>query len=526
MAPSGKATGMSPAAGPREVAGQLAGASPGPFPVLGEIAELPLEAVATAFHTDLEEGLSDTEARARLRQVGPNDPAPETGLRWPGIALRQLSSKLLWLLIAAMLISMGLGEWLNAFAIGITVVIAAAFGFFTEYRSERAAAALRSLTAQRAEVVREGLHEEIPATDVVPGDLVALGEGRIVPADGRVVLSQGLLVNEAILTGESVAVAKTEDLTDGEALRPPTVVYGGTTVVAGSGLALVAATGAASALGSMVTAMRTAERPPTPLEARLEVLGKRLIAVFLALCALLPVIGFIQGREARPMVELAVALAIGAVPEGLPAVATAALAVAVHRLAARKVLVRRLEAVETLGSATTIATDKTGTLTLNRMVLRAVVLPGGEAVRVRVDESPGALKTTLAPDGDGLPGAVRAAAERALVVGALCSDAVVEWDSEHGWHAHGDPSEAAIRMAAQGLGWGGERLDATWPRVATEPFTAATRLMRTTHGTADGTALHAIKGAYEQVAARSASVPADLQAAATSFAETGHRVFA
>jgi len=264
------------------------------------------------------------------------------------------------------------------------------------------------------------------------------------------------------------------------------------------------------------------------LEERLEGLGNRLIVIFLSLCVALVAIGLVQGRELRIIIQMSVALAVGAIPEGLPAVATTTLAVAVRRLAGRKVLVRRLDAVETLGSTTIIATDKTGTLTENRMVVRRVLLGDGRAFRIAVQSQNTHIETTIDPSRTSqVPDDDRAAIGRLLLVAALCNDAVVERDADRGWHVHGDPSEGAIALAAAGLGHETATLESVYPRVETEPFSSATRLMRTVHRVAGSTAvITAIKGAPEQVAQVANGEHPALTAAVHELADEGYRVLA
>jgi P-type Ca2+ transporter type 2C len=336
-----------------------------------ELAARPAADAEWLLSTDFRHGLPAHEAASRLGLIGPNDPAPVGRPSWPRVLARQFINKLIVLLMLATAATLLLGEFLNAVAIAITVLVSAVFGFINEYRSERAIAALRRLTARQAEVVRDGLHEDVPASALVPGDLLVLSEGDVVAADARLIDGRGLRVNEAMLTGEPEAVAKSVDaILDGESVAAPTMVYAGTTVAAGSGVAVVAATGRRTKLGSIAAAVEGAGRRVTPLEARLDQLGNRLVLLFLALCALVVAIGLVRGLDATLVIMMAVSLAIGAVPEGLPAVATTTLALAFRRLAARGVLVRRLDAVETLGSTSVIVTDKTGTLTEGRMVVR------------------------------------------------------------------------------------------------------------------------------------------------------------
>lgn len=510
----------------------VSGAPPAPpFPPQGRIdalASMPLPELVASLHSDAERGLSSEEAARRLAHFGPNDPAPIVRPGWSAVLLRQFINKLILLLIFATALSLVLGEWLNAIAIGVTVLVSGGFGFVNEFRSERAIAALQKLTALRAEVVRDGLHEEVAASDVVPGDVIAVAEGRSIPADARLIESRGLLVNESILTGEPVAVAKTEGAdSSADNATPAAALFAGATVVAGSGFALVVATGSATTLGSIFTAMRDVRRRSTPLEDRLEVLGNRLVAAFLALCLAIVAVGLLQGRDFRVITEMSVALAVGAIPEGLPAVATTTLAVAVRRLAGRRVLVRRLDAVETLGSTTVIATDKTGTLTENRMVVRQVLLADGKGMRVSLTVRGRQVATSFARvDGESPADDERLAAERLLTVAALCSDAVVEHDDDRGWHSHGDPSEGAIALAAAGLGNTTASLEARYPRTHTEPFTSATRYMRTRHQDGAAGSLVAIKGAFEQVRTLTGRDNLELAASVRDLAADGFRVLA
>ncbi|MGE0569916.1 MAG: cation-translocating P-type ATPase [Dehalococcoidia bacterium] len=473
-------------------------------PALGLRSTLPdLDVLVRQLGVDASRGLSSAEAQRRLASDGPNEPTPIQAPSWLAILRHQFASKLIWILALATAVSVGLGDWLNAAAIGVTVVFTTLIGFINELRSERAISALRDLTARRAEVIRDGALSDIAAREVVVGDLVFVNEGDIIPADARVLESRALSVNESILTGEPESVIKSaavQAFPDEDRATPATQVFAGTTVVAGSARCLVVGTAAATALGQVFRAVERGERPPTPLEERLDELGNRLIVVFLAITAAIVAVGFAQGRDFRLVVETAVSLAIGAVPEGLPAVATVALAVAVRRLASRHVLVRTLGAVETLGSTTIIVTDKTGTLTENRMVLRSVLISDGTEISVDVSFAGPEARTTFTGRGlADLTDAEGAEVRRVLLLAALCNDAVAEYDGESGWHAHGDPMEGALALAAAGLGLGNDALMAAYPRVETEPFSSSTRMMRTVHQT-NGGMLHAIKGAVEPVA--------------------------
>jgi Ca2+-transporting ATPase len=495
---------------------------------IGDLAGAAPAGVAEALATDGTVGLSVAVAAERLAIAGPNDPAPVSGPSWPATLLRQFVSKIILLLIVATGISALLGEWLNVGAIGVTVIISGGFGFVNEYRSEREIAALHRLSARRAEVIRGGLHEDVPATDLVPGDLVVVADGDVVPADARVVDARGLLVNESILTGEPAAVAKeVAGVAETDAITASGALYAGTTVAAGSGAAIVVATGTNTMLGSMFSALRQTARRATVLEQRLDALGNRMVVLFLALCVLLAALGLVQGREVRAVLNVAISLAVGAIPEGLPAVATASLAIAVRRLARDRVLVRRLDAVESLGSTTVIVTDKTGTLTENRMTVRRALLAGGSELHVRVSTTNSCVETDVVRADGGRPSdAQRTAVRRLLLVGALCNDAVVEYDEERGWHAHGDPSEAAIALAAEGLAGDAAAMRAAYPRVSTEAFTSATRMMRTVHRSPDGRRLVAVKGAFEPIAAIDGAPALALASALHVLGDAGYRVFA
>lgn len=495
---------------------------------IAELASRPVYDVARELQTSADAGLAGAEAMERLALAGPNEPAPIAEASWPATLLRQFTSKIVLLLIAATAISAILGEWLNAGAIAITVVISGGFGFLNEYRSEQAIAALRRLAARRAEVIRDGLHEDVLATDIVPGDLVVVSDGDVVPADTRVVDARGLLVNESILSGEPVAVGKMAQTTDThDAPDAPTVataLYTGTTVAAGSGIAIVVATGPNTVLGSMFTSLQRTGRRATVLERRLDGLGNRMVVLFLVLCSLLIALGLAQGREFRAIVNVAISLAVGAIPEGLPAVATASLALAVRRLARGNVLVRRLDAVESLGSTTLIVTDKTGTLTENRMEVRRVLLADGREFSVHVDTTDSHVRTRVATmDGSEISAGNSADVRRLLLVALLCNDAIVEYDDERRWHIHGDPSEGAISLAALGLD-GVAEAARQYPRVSTDAFTSSTRMMRTKHQMSGGETLTAMKGAFEAIVALDDDAEPALATALHRLGEDGYRV--
>jgi Ca2+-transporting ATPase len=317
-------------------------------------------------------GLSGPDAAARLAERGPNELRREAGTPPWRILARQFASPMIGLLAVAAAVALALGETVDAVAILVIVAMNGLVGFFQEHRAENAVLALRAMTAPRARVLRDGHAVVVPARDIVVGDVLLLEAGDLVAADARLLEAHALGVNEAPLTGESVPVEKDPTpLPEATALAErKDRVFTGTAVVAGTGLAEVFATGMDTELGHIAHLLETAEEQATPLQARLQVVSRTLIRLCLGIVVIVAVLGFARGMTGLEVLLSSVSLAVAAVPEGLPAVVTIALAVGVQRMAARNVLVRRLPAVETLGSATVVCTDKTGTLTTGQMTVR------------------------------------------------------------------------------------------------------------------------------------------------------------
>ncbi|HYM66137.1 MAG TPA: HAD-IC family P-type ATPase, partial [Patescibacteria group bacterium] len=337
-----------------------------------------VEAVARLLETDRSHGLSEEEAAARLAEVGPNAIGSHGGQGPAHLLLEQVSDPLVViLLVAAGLSGFVLGETTEAAVILAIVVLNAGLGFFQQYRAELALGRLRELAAPTATVKRLGRTIRIQAADLVPGDLIKVRAGARVPADARVAEAHHLETAEALLTGEAFPEMKNAHAVD--AVVPladrTSMIYMGTTLVSGRGEAIVTATARATAMGG-IAGLLTEKRPHTPLQRELVMVGRVLGAAALATVALLFCVGWLEGYPAHEMFLTAVALAVSAVPEGLPAVVTITLARGVQRLAAQAVIVRRLQAVETLGAATVVCTDKTGTLTRNRIEVHEVVLEG------------------------------------------------------------------------------------------------------------------------------------------------------
>lgn len=416
---------------------------------------LSLLEVAERLGVDPDRGLDEAQAQERLRRDGPNAWPPRRAPSPWAILWRQLSNFLTLLLLGAALISFGLGEPADALAILAALALNVAVGFVMDYRSERDIAAIAALSPPLARVRRDAAVRERSSEALVMGDVVLLEAGDRVPADGRV-WSGTLAVDESLLSGESVPVDKQLDPLPGDALplaERRNEVFAGSLVVRGSAVMVVTATGPSSELGRIGALLRAAERPPIPLAARIEVLGRTLVGVVVVLAAVILLLGMWQGIPFLPLLETAVVLAIAAVPEGLPSVATLALAAGSRRLARRGLRVRHLGAVEALGSLTTLCLDKTGTLTLNEMTVQEVWVPGHRLEVTGEGYAPvGSFREAGGPPGEEaqrLVAALLGAAQR-------CSDATLEAHGE-GWHVHGDPSEGAILSAARKAGLEDER---------------------------------------------------------------------
>jgi len=336
---------------------------------------LPIEEIAAELGASAPAGLSSAEAAQRLARDGPNQIREAQRESVLMMLLRQFGSVVIWVLIAAALVSVALGERIDGAAILAIVILNAIVGFIQEYRAEQAVAALSKLTAPRARVIRDGQSHVVPAAEIVRGDLLVLAEGDLAAADARLLEASMLRVNEAPLTGESEPVNKRAGVLEAQTpLADRTnMLFLGTSVVSGSGLAVVVATGMDTEVGHIASLIETASSGETPLQRRLNTLGLRLLWACLAIVVIVFALGLLR-RE--PILELfleAVSLAVAAIPEGLPAVVTIALALGVRQMVRRRALVRRLPAVETLGSVQVICTDKTGTLTVGQMTARRLV---------------------------------------------------------------------------------------------------------------------------------------------------------
>ncbi|MGW1518578.1 cation-translocating P-type ATPase [Streptomyces sp. NPDC002287] len=435
-----------------------------------------------------EAGLSGAEAERRLARYGRNEVAPPRPTPLHQRVLGQLRDPLIMVLLGAALLTIAIGDHPDAVVIALVVVVNTTVGVAQEIRADRAVAALSALSAPHARVLRDGAPDDVPTALVVPGDTLLLGEGDIVAADAELTDASALLTDESMLTGESEPVARTA----GER------VSAGTVVVRGRGVATATATGPASTFGR-IAALLDGGHEPTPLQRRLASLGRVLAAATLALCVLFFALGLVHGLPAGTMAVTAISLAVAAVPESLPAVVTLALALGARRMAARSALVRRLPAVETLGSVSVLATDKTGTLTEGRMVVQHVWTPEGSADISGTGYGPDGR---LLRDGRPLTPAEARPVRELLMAASLCNDAGLRPppDEAGDWTPVGDPMEAALlSSAAKAQCPPPAELRQLCPRTAEAPFDPLRKRMTTLHHLPDGNVLVCLKGAPESV---------------------------
>ena len=441
---------------------------------------LAVHEVVLMLGTDLRRGLTDGEAAARRESFGPNTlPAPG-GAGLLKRILRQFHHPLIYVLLAAGLITAALGEYVDSAVILGVVLINAIVGWIQESKAEAALESLRSMVRTDTTVVRDGHERTLPSHELVPGDLVLLDAGDKVPADLRLVRAAELRVDESALTGESEPVTKDEVVlpTAIPVADRRNMAYSGTLTTTGSGAGIVVATGAGTELGEIHRLVGAAETLATPLTQRLTAFSKILTFGILGLAAVTFAIGLLRGQDAVGTFTAAIALAVAAIPEGLPAVVTITLAIGVTRMARRRAVIRRLPAVETLGGTTVICSDKTGTLTENQMTVRTVWTPGGQFGVTGAGYAPvGAVQ-----DQQGAPVALddEHALRWSLLAGAACNDAALTSDDER-WAVVGDPTEGAMLVVAAKAGLGPETVKQLLPRQTTIPFSSERGYMATLH---------------------------------------------
>ncbi|MDD8027698.1 MAG: calcium-translocating P-type ATPase, SERCA-type [Acidobacteriota bacterium] len=444
--------------------------------------------------TDLNAGLTAAEAARRLAATGPNKLQESKGRTAIGIFFEQFADFMIWVLIGAALVSGFLKEWVDAVAIIAIVILNACLGFIQEHRAEKSLQALRRMAAPSARAVRGGAHVQMAAGDLVPGDLIELEAGDNIPADARIVWhTANFAVQEAGLTGESTPVLKSLAVLDRDDVPlgdRANLIFMGTSAVAGKARAVVVETGMRTELGKIAGMIQDIGREQTPLQKRLEQFGKFVILACFVLVGLVFLMGLLRGGKILDMFLTSVSLAVAAIPEGLPAVVTIALALGVQRMVKRNCLIRKLPAVETLGCATVICSDKTGTLTRNEMTVRAVVTAR------RTFQVTG---TGYEPKGEFLvnEAAVDPAAEpdlrEALRAAVLCNGAALA-EAGGRWSVVGDPTEGALLTCAAKAGWSKEALEAEAEYLDEIPFDSERKRMTILRRTGDGTTAY-IKGA-------------------------------
>jgi P-type Ca2+ transporter type 2C len=443
-----------------------------------------------------ESGLSAADVAARLASYGRNvlrekKPTP----LWRAY-LRQFESALVLLLIGAALVAAALGETADALAILAIVVLNSLVGFFQERRAEESLAALKRMTAPRARVRRDGAESFVAASEVVPGDVLELEPGDVVPADARLLEASALTTIEAPLTGESTVVEKdaTRTFAESEPVADRrNMVFQGTTVAAGRASAVVVSTGMATEIGRIAAMLEAGVEEPTPLQVQLGALGRRLATGSLLVVAAVFVAGILRGFDAVEIFMTSVSLAVAAVPEGLPAIVTIALALGVRRMAKRRALVRRLASVETLGCASVVCSDKTGTLTVGEMTARALWTLRG---RADISGEGYAPVGRLSGDADAID-----AATPLVEAFVACNGARLSRTDDQ-WKAVGDPTEAALLVAGLKAGTSREAIEAERPSVREIPFSPERRRMTVVRAKAGEGPIAYVKGAPDEILGR------------------------
>ncbi|MBL8375527.1 HAD-IC family P-type ATPase, partial [Accumulibacter sp.] len=490
---------------------------------------LPADEAATRLTASFEEGLADDEVASRRAQHGENRITPRPG---KGPLLRfalQFVQPLVVVLLLAGVVTAILGEWVDSGVIFGVTLINAAIGFIQEGRAANALEALARSVTSEVTVLRGGCKQRLPSTALVPGDVVLLAAGDKVPADLRLFRAKDLQAIESALTGESVPVPKHGDVLPQDTLLAErcNMAYAGTSMISGQGAGVVVATGDHTETGRISQLIAESPDLTTPLTRRMAVFSNWLLMAIGLLAALTFAVGLWRGESAFAMFMAAVALAVGAIPEGLPAAMTITLAIGVSRMARRRAIIRKLPAVETLGSTTVICSDKTGTLTENQMTVREIYAGG---VRTTVSGS-GYAPSGKIGEGHDVIGALR----ECLLAGVLCNDAGLSRSNRH-WEVVGDPTEGALLVAARKAGLDERTLQKLFPRLDEIPFDSARQYMATLHEI-EGVRLAYFKGALEQLLPRSTSmldgnglaVPLrreEIEMSARSMAAEGLRVLA
>jgi P-type Ca2+ transporter type 2C len=442
------------------------------------------------------EGLSESEAKVRLTRHGPNELAEQARISLWLVFLRQFRSPLVYVLLAASLLKFAVGGFLDGSVILAVLIFMAVTGFVQESRAEQAMEALRRLAAPKARVRREGTSKTVPASRLVPGDIVVLEAGDKVSADARLLESTLLQVNESSLTGESMPVDKHSAALEDEVPLPDrrNLLFSGTALTRGRAVAVVTTTGMQTEIGKIASAIKEISLTATPLQRSIQRLSNLILVLVLGVSILLVIVGVQRGMEWLEVFLLAVAAAVAAVPEGLPAAVTVVLATGMRIMARRNAIIRKMVAVETLGSATVICSDKTGTLTHGEMTIKRIYLPGRWVEVTGRGYSPeGGFQTNgqaVAPSED-------RDLRLLLTAGTLCNDSLLTKNNGD-WTVMGDPTEGALVVAGAKAGMDKEKLEESYPRLDEIPFQSERLYMATLHESDKGRVVY-LKGAPEKV---------------------------
>ncbi|MDH4066576.1 MAG: HAD-IC family P-type ATPase, partial [Acidobacteriota bacterium] len=481
-------------------------------------------------------GLGAGDVDARRRRYGPNTLPARMPPRLAAIVLHQFLSPLIYILLAAAAVAIALGDLADAGFIIVIVSLNAALGAYQEWRAEQSATALQSLLRVGARVRREGVQRTVPSEELVPGDIALIESGSRVPADMRLLRATGLRVDESFLTGESLPVAKQLEPVDETAVvgDRTCLAFAGSTVMAGRGEGVVVATGLSTQVGAIARTVTESTDQAPPLVRRMDAFARQVSLLVVVACLLLGSVGLAQGMPATDVFFLAVALAVAAIPEGLPVAMTVALSIATSRMAKRNVIVRSLAAVEGLGSCTFIASDKTGTLTVNRQTTRRIILPDGERFEVSGEgyDGEGVIR-----DADGVEpgGERRARLERLVRTGVLCNEATLSKAGDGTWVHDGDAVDVALLALAYKAGIDPPAIRGAATGRGDIPF-ESDRAFAATFVEHEGRVIAAVKGALEVLLPRCTGmltaagvVPVDVDAVerqAAALSGTGHRFLA
>jgi magnesium-transporting ATPase (P-type) len=469
------------------------------------------------------DGLDQAEAARRLEAHGPNSLPKAADVPPLRRFLGQFHSALIYFLLAAAAAALALGHGVDAAVILAVVLVNAVVGFLQEGKAERALSAIRDLIAPRAAVLRDGARQVVAVERLVPGDVVLLEAGDRTPADLRLLRARGMSMDEALLTGESVTAQKRETVVAAEAPLGDraNMAYSGTLAATGQGVGVVVATGPRTEIGRISRLLQEVETATTPLLRQIDRFARSFTLIVLACAAALFAFATLaRGFDWSEALLAVVALSVGVIPEGLPAVITITLAIGVQRMAARKAVIRKLPAVETLGATSVICTDKTGTLTRNEMTVRHIWLEGR---RIEVEGAGYAPEGGLVAPGAEDAAAALAAAAPILRCGLLCNGATLR-RADGGWRVEGDPMEGALIAAAMKAGLDPAPARAEWPRLDEIPFDAAHRFMATLHRGPSGEIAVFVKGAPEAVLAMTGADPGPWEARIAEAAAEGERV--